>query len=72
YGGYELARELNWKHARHFKKTPIKEWTVNGKRAGQYTRSHGLSFVRIYDAGHEAPFYQPENSLYMFDKWIYM
>ncbi|KAI9845324.1 MAG: hypothetical protein M1837_004946 [Sclerophora amabilis] len=37
---------------------------------GQVKQSGGFSFARIYDSGHEVPFYQPLVSLSMFERAI--
>ncbi|CAG8486856.1 9072_t:CDS:10 [Ambispora leptoticha] len=63
YGGHDVALNLKWSHADQFSKAPVQEWSVNGKKAGSYQEASNLRFVRVYDAGHEVPFYQPENSL---------
>jgi carboxypeptidase C (cathepsin A) len=44
--------------------------TSDGVQHGQVKESGIFSFVRIYEAGHEVPFYQPLASLEMFDRII--
>ncbi|CAG8549643.1 10786_t:CDS:2, partial [Ambispora leptoticha] len=63
YGGHDVALNLNWSHADQFRKAPTHEWSVSGKKAGTYQEASNLRFVRVYNAGHEVPYYQPENSL---------
>ncbi|CAG8573391.1 12846_t:CDS:2 [Ambispora leptoticha] len=60
YGGHDVALNLKWSHADQFRKAPVQEWSVNGKKAGTYQEASNLRFVRVYNAGHEVPFYQPE------------
>ena len=44
--------------------------TSDGIVHGQVKQSGAFSFVRIYDAGHEVPFYQPLVSLEIFERAI--
>lgn len=39
---------------------------VNGGEYGEVRQYGNFSFMRIYEAGHEVPFYQPEASLELF------
>ncbi|KAG2235448.1 hypothetical protein INT48_007846 [Thamnidium elegans] len=45
-------------------------YTLNGTHAGTIRKNSGLAFIRLYNAGHMAPFDQPENTLDMFNRWI--
>ncbi|CAG8637980.1 15221_t:CDS:2, partial [Racocetra fulgida] len=46
----------------------LQNFIVNGQTTGQVQSSPYLSFVNIYQAGHEAPFYQPQTSLVMYTR----
>ena len=41
---------------------------VSGSEYGEVRQHGNFSFTRIYEAGHEVPFYQPEASLEMFKR----
>ncbi|KAJ5094611.1 Carboxypeptidase S1 [Penicillium angulare] len=42
------------------------EYTVNGTQKGTYKTVNNLSYLRVFEAGHEVPFYQPEVALQVF------
>ncbi|CAG8697572.1 12668_t:CDS:2 [Acaulospora morrowiae] len=70
FGTRNWTNALEWNHKKEFNSAPFEEWFVQGKPAGQYQQAYGFWFVRVYGAGHEVPYFQPLNSLYMFEKWI--
>ena len=45
-------------------------WTVDGEGAGEYRKVGGLTFLRVYDAGHAVPTDQPKRALDMFKKFL--
>jgi carboxypeptidase C (cathepsin A) len=47
----------------------LEPWIYHDKEVGQIQSSDLLTFIRIYEAGHEVPYYQPENALAMFYEW---
>ncbi|KAL6407480.1 carboxypeptidase S1 [Ilyonectria robusta] len=49
-----------------FVSAPLKPYTVNGTKYGEYKTSGNLSWLRVYGAGHEVPAYQPEAALAAF------
>ncbi|KAI8057129.1 Alpha/Beta hydrolase protein, partial [Syncephalis plumigaleata] len=51
--------------------TKDKSWVVDGEEAGMARESGPLTFLRIYKAGHMAPYDQPTNSLDMFNRWLH-
>jgi carboxypeptidase C (cathepsin A) len=59
-------RAINSIASKSFVSAPIKPYTVNGKKYGEYKTSGNLSWLRVYEAGHEVPAYQPEAALAAF------
>lgn len=53
-----------------YRNQTLKPWRYNGKEVGQVQSTDMLSFVRVYEAGHEVPYYQPSHSLEMFTQWM--
>lgn len=66
FGGEAVANQLNFTHASEFAKTGYVPFTVNGDEYGEVREYGNFSFLRIYEAGHEVPFYQPLASLEFF------
>ncbi|RDW88375.1 carboxypeptidase S1 [Coleophoma cylindrospora] len=67
-GGQVVANNVNapgWTQAGFVNLT-----TTDGVVRGQTRQADGFSFTRVYFAGHEAPFYQPEATLQMFERAI--
>ncbi|CAO3637102.1 unnamed protein product [Cunninghamella blakesleeana] len=66
YGNYAWVSQLKYKNASKFRKDHLKPWKVNGKEVGQIQQGGGLTFVRVYEAGHMVPANQPEVAFNMF------
>ncbi|KAI9301170.1 carboxypeptidase S1 [Cunninghamella echinulata] len=68
YGNYAWAGQLKFEGSTQYQAATMKGWSLGGKEVGQVQQATGsnLTFVRVYEAGHEVPWYQPEASLEMF------
>ncbi|CAG8523259.1 5693_t:CDS:10 [Dentiscutata heterogama] len=69
-GGLNISKSLNWKYKTNFNSATLRNFIVNNKPVGQVQSSNCLTFLKMNQAGHEVPFYQPQNSLQMFTRWI--
>ncbi|KAK1989749.1 hypothetical protein LX36DRAFT_664936 [Colletotrichum falcatum] len=38
----------------------MKNFTIDGQKRGEYKNVKNLSWLRVYNAGHEIPAYQPD------------
>lgn len=65
-GGQVIAKEIN--AAGYEKAGFVNITTSDGIVHGQVRQSDLYSFVRIYESGHEVPFYQPLAALEMFER----
>lgn len=70
YGVYALTLELEHKDAELFDAQVLRPWVYQGVELGQIQSIDNLAFIRVYEAGHEVPYYQPEAALLIFDYWV--
>ncbi|KAI8320974.1 alpha/beta-hydrolase [Martensiomyces pterosporus] len=71
HGTMAVARALNWHGSDRFLQSAMTEWTwpaTNG--GGEYVSVDNFTFLRIYEAGHEVPFYQPQAALHMLSQFL--
>jgi len=71
-GNQAWTEALEWPGAKKFRAAATKDFKVNKnvQSAGVYKTAEGLTFMRVYGAGHMVPYNQPENSLAMFNSWL--
>lgn len=66
FGGEAISNALQFQHAKEFAQTGYVPFVVDGTEYGSVREYGNFSFLRIYEAGHEVPFYQPLASLEYF------
>ena len=56
-----------------FKTSQQRNWTsaITSQKAGEWRMFEQFAFVRVYNAGHMVPFFQPEHSLEMIQEWLH-
>lgn len=69
-GVHRSLLAMKWKFAKQFSKAPWKNLTIRGRAAGVYKTAGPLTYITVYDAGHEVPAYQPAVSLEIFRQTI--
>ncbi|KEF59060.1 carboxypeptidase D [Exophiala aquamarina CBS 119918] len=68
FGGQAVSLGAQWTHSEEFNAAGYTPFVVDGVEYGE-TREYGnFSFTRIYEAGHEVPYYQPIASLAFFKR----
>ncbi|KAF2196786.1 peptidase S10, serine carboxypeptidase [Delitschia confertaspora ATCC 74209] len=66
FGGEAVSLALNYTHSTEFRAAGYTPFLVNGTEYGEVREYGNFSFTRVYEAGHEIPYYQPEASLELF------
>lgn len=66
FGGQAVSLAINYTNSVEFAAAGYTPYTVSGTEYGEVRQYGNFSFLRIYEAGHEVPYYQPEASLEMF------
>ncbi len=66
FGGQAVSLQVDYVHSAEFRAAGYVPFVVDGTEYGEVRQYGNFSFMRIYEAGHEVPFYQPLASLAMF------
>lgn len=66
FGVLAATESIEFSGAAEFRSKEEADYTVDGKPAGKYKTVDNLSWLRVYGAGHEVPYYTPELSLQVF------
>ncbi|KAG5995011.1 hypothetical protein E4U52_000478 [Claviceps spartinae] len=70
-GNSAWVSALDWPGQSAFKSAKLSELSVpSGRKYGNVRAAKGLTFMRIYGAGHTVPEYDGEGSLDFFDRWM--
>ncbi|OWZ06167.1 Serine protease [Phytophthora megakarya] len=65
------TRDLTWKHQNAFASASFDEHQFQNRPIGRVRSSHGLSFMKIYNAGHMVPHDQPAVSYEIVRSFLY-
>ncbi|KAF2839186.1 peptidase S10, serine carboxypeptidase [Patellaria atrata CBS 101060] len=71
FGGEAVALALNYTHSDRFRAAGYVPFTVDGVEYGEVREYGNFSFTRIYEAGHETPYYQPVATLEHFRRTLH-
>ncbi|KAA8642808.1 putative carboxypeptidase S1 [Aspergillus tanneri] len=69
-GNYDVANAVEFDGQKEFQGKSLEPYKVDGKEKGQFKTVDNLSFLRVYGAGHEVPYYQPEISFQAFKQTL--
>ncbi|KAL4774098.1 Alpha/Beta hydrolase protein [Aspergillus nidulans var. acristatus] len=71
FGGQAVSLAVKYPHSKQFQAAGYTPLLVDGVEYGE-TREYGnFSFSRVYEAGHEVPYYQPAASLQLFNRTLF-
>ncbi|KAK7994430.1 hypothetical protein PG991_016018 [Apiospora marii] len=65
-GGLHVADAVAYPNTTQFNEAGMEPYEVAGVAKGTFKTAGNLSFLRVFEAGHEVPYYQPEASLQVF------
>ncbi|CAJ2502451.1 Uu.00g098450.m01.CDS01 [Anthostomella pinea] len=66
FGGEAVSLTLNYTHSAEFAASGYTPFVVDDVEYGEGRQYGNFSFTRIYDSGHEIPYYQPKAALEFF------
>jgi len=69
-GNKAWTKALDWEHKDKFNAAPDQAWSVDGKQHGDVRSANGLTFLRVFEAGHMVPMDQPKASLAMLNQYL--
>lgn len=65
-GNYDVAQVVEFDGQEEFRSASLESYTVDGKEGGSFKTVDNFSFLRVFEAGHEVPYYQPALALQAF------
>lgn len=66
FGNLAAANAVTYAGSSAFNAAPLEPYTVNGAQEGTFKTVDNFSFLRVFGAGHEVPYYQPAVALQVF------
>ncbi|CAH7682676.1 carboxypeptidase S1 [Phakopsora pachyrhizi] len=69
-GGYWAVEAIKWKYQKEFNEAPWKQLVIKGETVGIYKAKGPLTYITIFNAGHELAAYRPAVALEVFRQSI--
>jgi carboxypeptidase C (cathepsin A) len=66
FGGLNVANAITYSGSSAFNSKAVTNYTVSGVAGGTFKTVDNLSWLRVFGAGHEVPYYQPAVALQVF------
>ncbi|KAI8327690.1 Alpha/Beta hydrolase protein [Chlamydoabsidia padenii] len=70
YGVHGWAQVFDFDASEQYRTQILNPWIIDGQEMGQIQAGGNLTFIRVYNAGHKVPYYQPRAALVMFANHI--
>ena len=70
FGGQAISLAVNYTHNSEFAAAGYAPLVVDGVEYGEVRQYGNFSFTRVYEAGHEVPYYQPVAALQIFNRTL--
>lgn len=70
FGGQAISLALEHETSAEFRASNYTSFVVDGQEFGEVRQFGNFSFTRLYESGHETPFYQPKAMLEHFRRLI--
>lgn len=67
-GNYRVANAVNFTGQAEFSAKDLSSYTVNGVEKGMFKTVDNFSFLKVYGAGHEVPYYREFLSALNFER----
>lgn len=67
-GGEAVSLNVNYTHSKEFASAGYAPFVVDGVEYGESRQYGNFSFTRVYESGHEVPYYQPKAALELFKR----
>jgi carboxypeptidase C (cathepsin A) len=58
FGGQAISLALEYTHSKEFRAAGYQPMMVDGTEYGEVRQYGNFSFARVYESGHEVPYYQ--------------
>ncbi|KAI4927144.1 uncharacterized protein J4E92_006309 [Alternaria infectoria] len=71
FGGEAISLAMEYAHSDEFRAAGYAPMMVDGTEYGEVRQYGNFSFARVYEAGHEIPYYQPVAALAYFNRTLY-
>ncbi|KNG51192.1 carboxypeptidase s1 [Stemphylium lycopersici] len=71
FGGEAISLAMDYTHSKEFQAAGYEAMVVDGTEYGEVRQYGNFSFARIYESGHEVPYYQPVAALAYFNRTLY-
>jgi carboxypeptidase C (cathepsin A) len=65
FGGEAISLAMEYTHSDEFRAAGYTPMMVDGTEYGEVRQYGNFSFARVYEAGHEIPYYQRKSSCYL-------